>query len=152
MQLSFPAIIQHIFLTQLLQWFALRVLILCFAISADKKKTKEDGDEVSAEQEKNDKEAEDYMDKEMVEMDERSRQRIEIIFREFKSELEQYGAAAGPEKPPKGKSSETLLYVCVLISSNTFAAEKDPAAKQGLQDKLHLLKLSSLDPTPNDVS
>jgi len=32
MQLSFPAIIQHIFLTQLLQWFALRVLILCFAI------------------------------------------------------------------------------------------------------------------------
>ncbi|CAG7720208.1 unnamed protein product [Allacma fusca] len=66
---------------------------------------------------------EDYMDNEMKEADERSRVRIGIIFREFKNELDAYVPPGGNEKP-----------------------EKDSAAsKQQIQDKLHLLKLSSLD-------
>jgi hypothetical protein len=46
-------------------------------------------------------EEEDYMDQEMKELDERSRMRISILFREFKNELESYIPPG--DKPGKGK-------------------------------------------------
>lgn len=70
--------------------------------TADKKKTK--GEKESTEAEiQNEKQIEDYMDKEMLEMDERSKLRIDIIFREFKMELDQYVAAGGNERAQQGK-------------------------------------------------
>ena len=71
-------------------------------------------------------EDEEYMDDEMIEADERSRSRINIIFREFKNELDAY-------VPPGGEKSE----------------KESSVNKQHLQDKLHLLKLSSLDKAAN---
>ena len=77
---------------------------------AERKKRKEDDDTVTAEDEKvgkdtkeekeDDKDEEDYMDQEMRELDERSRMRISILFREFKNELESY-VPPNNEKPGK---------------------------------------------------
>ena len=74
-------------------------------------------------------EDEEYMDDEMIEADERSRSRINIIFREFKNELDAY-------VPPGADKSE----------------KESSVNKQHLQDKLHLLKLSSLDKAANPDS
>jgi len=54
-----------------------------------------------------DKNTVDYMDQEMSEADERSKQRLAIIFREFKNEIESYGSAGND----KGKSEKGMFRI-----------------------------------------
>lgn len=73
--------------------------------SSDEGKKNGSGDGSKSE----DGEIADYMDHEMKEFDERSKQRVEIIFREFKNEIEAY-IPPGSEKAKAGWKFFILFY------------------------------------------